>query len=59
MIKSYENIENGMHIDHRQNQHMNQAMPTVLGILVVFTVQLGVILRISTLLGYKGTVGVT
>ena len=48
-----------MHIDHIRNQDVSQAKPTVLGTLVVFTIQLGVVLRIPALVAYKGTLGVT
>ena len=62
MIKSYKNTGNGMqcmYIDHIRNQDIKQANPTVLGTLEVFTVQLSVVLRISVLMAYKRTLGVT
>ena len=55
MIKSYMNIKNGMqcmYINHIQNHDIKQANPTALGTLEVFTVQLGVVLRIPVLVAY-------
>ena len=59
VIQEYGNGMQCMYIDHILNQYIKQANPTILGTLGIFTVQLGVVLRISVLIGNKRTLGVT
>ena len=59
MIKSYMNTGNGMQCMYIRNQDIKQANPLVLGMLGVFTVQLGIVLRILMLMACQRTLGVT
>ena len=62
MIKSYENTGDGMQMHAYKSyteSRYESSQAYNFGTLVVFTVQLGVVLRILALVSCKGTIGVT